>query len=387
MEVNRPKFISEIKDSILNNPVTALVGSRQSGKTTLAKEIGEWYSERGEVHYFDLEYTEDLLSLENPQRTLEDLEGLIVIDEVQRKADLFPLLRVFSDRDPLPARFLVLGSASGELLRQTSESLAGRIEYIELPGFGIDEIDEVRHDQLWIRGGYPRSFLANSEERSFRWREQFVQTFLEKDIGMLGVKVAPMQIWRFWRMAAHYHGQTCNYSEIGRSLGISHNTVRSYLDILTDTFMIRQLAPWYENVGKSMVKSPKLYIRDSGVLHNLLNIRSMTELIRHPKLGASWEGFALEQIIRLSEQSRNAFFWATHGGAEIDLVLNVFGERWGFEIKYADAPKKTKSMVMSLENLELNRIYVVYPGKRAYFISDKIEAISLSSVEQLFLKK
>lgn len=386
MKLERKHFLQRVNESIANNPVTALVGSRQSGKTTLAREIARNYAQNRPMHYFDLEHPENLSRLENPLRALEELEGLIVIDEVQRKPDLFPLLRVLADRDPLAAKFLVVGSASGELLRQTSESLAGRIEYIELPGFGIEEVEATLDNQLWLRGGYPRSFLAETVEQSYRWREQFMQTFLERDIGVFGAKVAPVKLWRFWQMIAHYHGQTCNHSEIGRSLGISHNTVKSYLDLLTDTFMVRQLSPWFENIGKSMVKSPKIYIRDSGLLHNLLAIKSMNELRGHPKLGASWEGFALEQIIRLSEQSRNAFFWSTHGGAEMDLVMNIHGERWGFEVKYSDAPRSTKSMVVALESLELNRIYVVYPGKEAYFIKDHIEAIPLMDLHRVFSK-
>lgn len=385
MKIEREDFLEKVKEAIKNNPVTGLVGSRQSGKTTLAKEIAQNFSKNGPMHYFDLEHPEHLQSLENPFRALEALEGLIVIDEVQRKPDLFPILRVLADRDPLPAKFLVLGSASGELLKQSSESLAGRIEYIELPGFGIEEIEATAYNQLWLRGGYPRSFLTETAEQSYRWREQFIQTFLERDIGAFGAKVSPTQLWRFWQMIAHYHGQTCNYSEIGRSLGISHNTVKNYLDLLTDTFMVRQLAPWFENIGKSMVKSPKIYIRDSGLLHNLLAIKSMEELRGHPNLGASWEGFALEQIIRKSGQSRNVFFWSTHGGAEMDLILNIRGERWGFETKYTDAPRSTKSMIVSLESLQLNRIYVVYPGRQAYFIKDQIEAIPLIDLHRVFL--
>lgn len=384
MKIERAQFLQKVNKSIKNNPVTALVGSRQSGKTTLAREIARVFSENQKVHYFDLESTEDLNTFENPLRALKDLVGLIVIDEVQRKPDLFPILRVLADRDPLLAKFLVLGSASGDLLRQTSESLAGRIEYIELPGFGIEEIEATLYDQLWLRGGYPRSFLAETSDESYRWRDQFMQTFLERDIGVFGAKIAPTQLWRFWQMIAHYHGQTCNYSEIGRSLDVSQNTIKNYLDLMTDTFMIRQLAPWYENIGKSMVKSPKIYIRDSGLFHNLVTIKSIDELRRHPKISASWEGFALEQIIRISGQTRNAFFWSTHGGAEMDLIIKIHGERWGFEVKYTDAPRLTKSMASSLESLQLNRIYVIYPGERAYFIKERIEAMPLTDVHRIF---
>lgn len=385
MMINRQYFFSKIETSIEDNPVTALVGSRQSGKTTLAKEIAKIFSQKVAVHYFDLEYTPHLRSLENPVQTLENLQGLIIIDEIQNKPNLFPLLRVFSDRTPLPAKFLILGSASGGLLKQGSESLAGRIAYIELPGFGIEEIEADLHERLWIRGGYPKSFLAETTEKSYSWRDQFIQTFLSRDMGNFGIKIASTQLWRFWEIVAHYHGQTCNYSEIGKSLGISHNTVKNYLDILTDTFMVRQLPPWFENIGKSMVKSPKIYIRDSGLLHNLLTIESVEQLRRHPKVGASWEGFALEQIIRLSNQSRNAFFWGTHSGGELDLIINTKGERWGFEIKYTDAPTKTKSMLIAFQSLNLNRLYVIYPGRQAYFIADHIEALPLIDVHRIFL--
>lgn len=386
MTIERKDFLEKINRSIENNPVTALVGSRQSGKTTLAKEIAQNFAKNQPMHYFDLENPEHLFNLENAFRALENLEGLIVIDEIQHKPDLFPMLRVFSDRNPLPAKFLVLGSASGDLLRQTSESLAGRIEYIELPGFGIEEIDPSLYDQLWLLGGYPKSFLAKTPEDSYRWRQQFMQTFLEKDIGVWGLKFSPIEMFRFWQMIAHYHGQTCNYSEIGKSLSISHNTVKNYLNLLTDTFMIRQLSPWFQNIGKSMVKSPKIYIRDSGLLHSLFGIQSIDNLRRHPKLGFSWEGFALEQIIRKLEDNRNIFFWSTHGNAEIDLITNIRGERWGFEIKYTDAPKSTKSMSIALESLELNRIYVIYPGTRAYFIKDNVEAIPLTQIHNLNFK-
>lgn len=384
--IERLKFLDKIRNSLLNNPVTALVGSRQSGKTTLAKEIAQEFLRKGQpVHYFDLEYPEDLSKLDNPQRALEPLVGLVVIDEVQRRPELFPLLRVLSDRVPLPAKFLVLGSVSGALLKQTSESLAGRIQYIELPGFGIDEIESSLIDQLWIRGGYPRSFLAMDQEVSFEWRESFIQTFLEKDVGLLGIQVPPIQLWRFWQMAAHFHGQVWNHSELAKSLGLTSPVIKNYLDLLTNTFMVRQLHPWFENRGKRIVKSPKFYIRDSGLLHALLNIRSMDELRRHPKLGASWEGFALEQIIRISGQSRNAFFWATHSGAEIDLLINMRGERWGFEVKFSDAPKKTKSMSIASKDLKLDRVYVVYPGMQSYFLDDNTQVLPLMDVKTLFI--
>lgn len=367
-----------------NFPVTALIGARQTGKTTLARIIAEAHRETEPVHYFDLELPTNLKILEEPQLALENLKGLIIIDEIQRKPDIFPLLRVFSDRRPLPARFLVLGSASGTLLRQTTESLAGRIAYIELPGFGLTEVDHQNQERLWVRGGFPESYLAENEETSFFWREQFIQTFFERDIPSLGVKVESNLLWKFCQMAAHYHGQIWHHSEIGRSLQINDKIIKSYLDLLTDTFMIRLLYPWYVNVGKRIVKAPKFFIRDSGMLHTLLNLKTYDELQRNPKLGASWEGFALEQIIQLSQQGKHAYFWATHGGAELDLIINHRGKLWGFEIKYADAPSTTKSMHIAIKDLSLEKLFVIYPGKDRYALSENIEVVPLMQIPNLF---
>lgn len=383
--LERAYFLEKLRKLIKHYPVTALIGARQTGKTTLARVIAEEKRSEGEpVHYFDLELPTHLRRLDEPQQALENLTGLIVIDEIQRRPELFPILRVFADRRPLPARFLVLGSASGVLLRQTTESLAGRIAYVELPGFGITEIDPGDQDKLWIRGGFPDSFLAEDSELSFFWREQFIQTFLERDIPSLGIKVESMQLWRFWQMAANYHGQIWHNAEIGRSLKMSDKTIKSYLDILTDTFMVRQLFPWYENVGKRVVKAPKFFIRDSGILHMLLNLRNIEDVQKNPKLGASWEGFALEQIIQLSNQGRNVYFWSTHGGAEMDLVMNYGGKRLGFEVKYADAPSTTKSMHIAIENLSLEKVYVIYPGKERYSLTEKIDVVPLIEVAGLF---
>lgn len=385
MILERDYYLEKLKKLIKHYPVTALIGARQTGKTTLARMIAEEKKKEGEaVHYFDLELPTHLKSLDEPQQVLENLTGLIIIDEIQRRPDLFPILRVFSDRRPLPARFLVLGSASGELLRQTTESLAGRIAYVELPGFGITEIDPKDQNKLWIRGGFPESYLAENDELSLFWREQFIQTFLQRDIPSLGIKVEGMKLWRFWQMAAHYHGQIWHNSEIGRSLGINDKTIKSYLDLLTDTFMVRQLLPWHENVGKRVVKASKFFIRDSGIFHMLLNLRSFEELQKNPKLGASWEGFAVEQIIQLSNQGKNVYFWSTHGGAEMDLVINFGERRFGFEIKYADAPSKTKSMSVAIEDLSLEKVFVIYPGKERYGLSEKIEVIPLIQVPKVF---
>lgn len=280
----------------------------------------------------------DLQSLQEPQHALQGLHGLVIIDEIQRKEDLFPLLRVLSDRRPLPAHFLVLGSASGKLMRQTSESLSERIAYLELPGFNITEVEVYENEKLWLQGGFPRSFLAENNEVSFKWRQNFMKTFLEKDIPSFGIQISSTQLWRFLQMAAHYHGQLWNNSEIGRSLQISDKTVKYYLDIFTETFLVRQLSPWYRNVGKQVSKPHKFYFRDSGILHTLLNLSNKEELLRHPKLGASWEGFALEQLIELSGGAPNIYFWNAYKGAEIDLILSIKGKLWGFEAKYSDAP-------------------------------------------------
>ncbi len=377
--LERKIYLEDIRKRLKNYPVTMLLGARQTGKTTLAREIMAEFKERGEtVHYFDLELPSDLQSLKEPQHTLEGLKGLIIIDEIQRKEDLFPLLRVLSDRRPLPARFLLLGSASGKLMRQTSESLAGRIAYLELPGFNILEVDKNESEKLWLRGGFPESFLAESNEDSLIWRENFMRTFLERDIPSFGVKVLPADLWRFLQMAAHYHGQTWNSSEIAKSLQISDKTVKNYLDIFTETFIVRQLAPWYGNLSKRVVKSHKFYIRDSGILHALLRINSRDEILRHPKLGASWEGFALEQLIELGRGGYDAYFWNIYNGAEMDLIMHLKGKRWGFEVKYADAPSITKSMHVAKDTLELEHIFVVYPGSRRYYLGERIEAIPLN---------
>lgn len=377
--IKRESYLKVLRKNLKNYPVTALLGARQTGKTTLARVIMEEFIEQGElVHYFDLELPSDLQSLWEPQQALQGLHGLVIIDEIQRKPDLFPLLRVLSDRRPLPAKFLVLGSACGKLMRQTSESLAGRIAYLELPGFNITEVNENEGQKLWLRGGFPQSFLADDDEDSFKWRQNFMKTFLERDIPSFDIKIPSMDLWRFLQMAAHYHGQLWNNSEIGRSLQISDKTVKHYLDIFTETFIVRQLSPWYENLGKQIVKSRKFYIRDPGLLHYLLNVTTQEELLRHPKLGASWEGFALEQLIELSGESHNAFFWNVYKGAEIDLIINLKGKRWGFEVKYSDAPSPTKSMHTAIDALGLEHLFVVYPGTRKYYLGERIEAIPLT---------
>ncbi len=319
--------------------------------------------------------------MSEPALALKNLRGLVVIDEVKPQPDLFPILRVFADRKPLPARFLILGSAPPELLRQSSESLAGRIAFIEMGGFDLSEVGYREINRLWWRGRFPRSFLARSEAASRSWQENFIQTFLERDIREFGVEVPPVTLRRLWMMLAHYHGQIWNASELARSLGESHTTVKRHLDILTGALMVRQLQPWHENLGKRQVKSPKVYLRDTGVLHTLLGVPSFRQLEGHPKLGASWEGFVVEEILR-SVGERNAYFWATQSGAELDLLLLVGGQRYGVEVKYADAPGMTKSMRIALSDLGLRRLFVVYPGNTSYDLGGNVAVVSLEQVKE-----
>jgi predicted AAA+ superfamily ATPase len=356
--------------------VTVLVGPRQCGKTTLAGMVG---AGRSTVTRFDLERPADLLALEQPAEALGRTQGLVIVDEVQRRPDLFPVLRVLADRRPLPARFLLLGSASPDLLRQGSESLAGRVEIIEMGGFDLSEVGAGAAQRLWIRGGFPPSFLARTQEASITWRDNFIQTFLERDLPQLGLRLPPLTLRRFWTMVAHYHGQTWNASEIGRSLGVSDVTTRRYLDVLTGAYVIRQLPPWFENVGKRQVRAPKVYVRDSGLLHALLGIDSYRAVLGHPKAGASWEGFALEEVLRVI-QPREAYFWAVHGQAELDLLVLHRGRRLGFEFKFADAPGLTRSMEIALRELRLDGLTVVYPGDREYVLGPKISVIPLAGI-------
>lgn len=376
--IKRHEIFKRLERSLKQNAVTALLGPRQSGKTTLARLLASSYKS----HYFDLKSPVDMAHLENPLRALERLKGIVVIDEIQRRADLFELLRVLSDRKPLPARFLILGSASFELIRHSSESLAGRIGLIDMGGFSASEVGKGQVERLWFRGGFPRSFLAKSNSESQAWRENFVRTFLERDIPQLGIKIPALTLRRFWTMVAHDHGQTWNGSEIGGSLGIAHTTARQYLDLLTGAFVLRQVGPWFENVGKRVVKSPKVYLRDSGLLHSLLRINEFKTLESHPKLGASWEGFVIEQIVN-GMGERDIYFWATHAGAELDLIVIRRGKRWGFEIKYADAPKLTRSMKIAKKDLNLDHLWIIYPGKDNYPLENKVDCIGLNFLEEV----
>ena len=375
MEIARPALMSAIETALARNPIVVLTGPRQCGKTTLARG----FLDEDSVNYFDLEDPVSLARLEEPMTALRPLHGLVVIDEVQRLPDLFPVLRVLADRRPKPARFLILGSASGDLLRQSSESLAGRAEHIAIGGFSLAELGAEHARALWRRGGFPLAYLAPSERDSLAWRKQFIQTLLERDLPQWGVRVPATALGRFWTMVAHYHGQTWNAAEPARALGVNESTTRRYLDLLTDALMIRQLQPWHANLRKRQVRSPKVYVRDSGLLHQLLGIDSGKALESHPKLGASWEGFAIEQILA-REPHDEAAFWATHQGAEIDLVLRRGDRLFGVECKRADAPRLTPSIRIALADLRLERVAVVYPGDKRYPIADRVEAVPLSQL-------
>ena len=376
--IPRPEPIRQIQNSFQVHPVTALLGPRQCGKTTLSRVIAE--KEPSTV--FDLENPVDIQRLTAPMQTLKDLSDLVIIDEVQRKPELFEVLRVLVDRPGQNARFLLLGSASPHLVKGVSESLAGRIGFVDLAGFQLWEVGMQHLNQLWIRGGLPRAFLADSEFDSTQWRESFIRTFLERDIPQLGITIAAETLRRFWTMVAHYHGQVWNTAEFARALGTAENTARRYLDILSGAYMVRVLPPWFENLKKRQVKAPKIYIRDSGLFHSLLQVSTRADLQGHPKIGASWEGFALEHVIHVF-RARDAYFWATHSGAELDLMVTVAGKRYGFEFKYTDAPGRKRSMHIAIEDLGLQHLWVIYPGDQKYALDSKITAISLEEMMQL----
>lgn len=379
MILQRTRHLMSLQALLDEYPIVAIVGARQVGKTTLAQQLVQQAAVP--VIAFDLENPRDLARLDDPMLALEGLEGLVVLDEIQRRPDLFPILRVLADRRPLPARFLVLGSASPALLKQSSESLAGRIHYYQLGGFALDEVGTQATHQLWLRGGFPASFLATSPASSVRWRENFIQTFVERDLPQLGVRVPALTLRRFWTMMAHYHAQTWNGAELARAFGMSTATVQRYLDTLTSALVLRQLPPWFENLGKRQVKSPKIYVADSGLLHTLLAVETFEDLERHPKVGASWEGFAMEEVItRLGVRPAQCFFWATHTGAELDLLVVRGNRRWGFEFKRTVAPRTTKSMHVALADLKLERLDVVHAGDTSFPLTEHIRALALSRI-------
>ena len=364
-----------VRAALRRSRVVALLGPRQCGKTTLARA----FVAAGSLNYFDLEDPASLARLADPALALRPLKGLVVIDEIQRRPELFPLLRVLADRRPLPARFLLLGSAAPELLRQSSETLAGRIETVALEGFRLADLGAAAQPRHWLRGGFPLAFTARSAADSLAWRRQFLSTLVERDLPQLGVQIPAMALRRFWNMVAHYHGQIWNAAELARALAVNESTVRRYLDLMTGVFMVRQLPPWFENLGKRQVKAPKVYVRDSGLLHALLGIGSQHDLEHHPKVGASWEGYAVEEVLK-GLRPDEAYYWATHGGAEIDLVLFRDGRRIGVECKRSDAPVLTASMRIALADLKLDELRVVYPGERRYRLAPRIEAIPLAEL-------
>lgn len=373
--IDRSQWLADITAALRRSRVTALLGPRQAGKTTLARQIVPPDSPA----YFDLEDPRSLARLDEPMTALGTLRGTVVIDEIQRRPDLFPVLRVLADRRPLRARFLILGSASPELLRQASESLAGRLETITLGGFSLPELGAKALGRHWRRGGFPPAYLARSEAASLVWRRQFVQTYLERDLPQLGITIPAATLLRFWTMLAHYHGGVWNAAEAARSLGVSEPTARRYLDLLTGLFLVRQLQPWHENLKKRQVKAPKVYVRDSGLLHALLGLGTEREILSHPKAGASWEGYAIEEVLR-AVRPEAAHFWATHTGAELDLLLVVRGRRIGVEVKFQDAPRLTPSMRIALADLGLAHLVVIYPGDTRYPISDRVTAVPLAEL-------
>jgi predicted AAA+ superfamily ATPase len=376
MIIERFRHLHQLADLLTRYPIVAILGARQVGKTTLARQLVARMDTPTTV--LDLENPIDLARLDDPMLALQDRSGLVVLDEIQRRPALFPVLRVLADRPQSPARFLVLGSASPMLLQQSSESLAGRIHYHELGGFALDEVGQDATERLWRRGGFPPAFLATSDAASAEWRRDFVRTFLERDLPQLGVRVPAITLRRFWTMLAHYHAQVWNGAELARAFGVSAPTVRHYLDTLTAALVLRQLPPWFENLGKRQVKAPKVYIADSGLLHTLLNVQTQADLEGHPKVGASWEGFALGEVItRLGAQPEECFFWATHAGAELDLLVVRGNRRWGFEFKRTVAPRLTRSMHSALADLRLERLEVVHAGDQTFPLADTVRALAL----------
>ena len=365
--IDRSFYLQRLAVAVGRSPVTALLGPRQCGKTTLARQ----FARDKKASFFDLESQPDLRRLQNPELALRAERGLVVLDEIQARPELFAVLRVLADRPRSGTRFLVLGSASPDVVKGASETLAGRVEFVELGGFDLRETGAASWERLWLRGGFPRSLLAKTTQDSVAWREGLIRTFLERDVPKLGTYIAAPAMRRFWTMLAHYHGQTWNGSEIARSMGLSDKTVRSYLDILTGTFMVRQLQPWHENLGKRQVKAPKIYLQDSGLLHSLLDITDRRTLLAHPRVGASFEGFAIEQILRAVSPSQ-AFFWGTYGGGELDLLLLTGGRKHGVEIKLSEAPTATRSMHTAMSDLSLDHLWVIYPGAHAYPVDDRI---------------
>jgi uncharacterized protein len=380
--MKRNEYISEIENAFRVNPVVALLGPRQCGKTTLAEQFTKTLKE--EFHQFDLEDPEDLAALKNPKLLFSELTGTIILDEIQRMPELFPFLRTLVDKEKRKRKILILGSASKDLIQQSSESLAGRISYIEVTPFTYNEISKKDQSKLWQRGGFPLSFLGATEKESYQWRKSYISTFLERDIPNLGIKIPATTMRRFWQMIAHYQGQIVNYSELGRSFGANDKTIRSYLDILTETFMIRQLQPWHENIKKRQVKRPKIYFRDSGIFHSMLTVETTRALLSHPKLGASWEGFAIEQVLKhFAIESEDAYFWAVHEQGELDLFFQKNGKRIGVEFKFSSSPEYTKSIDYALKNLKLDLIICVNTGEKKFLLKENVIACGLAKIGEI----
>ena len=373
--IYRKHDIGQVRTALKRSRVVALLGPRQCGKTTLARQ----FVPAASLNYFDLEDPASLARLTEPDTALRPLKGLVVIDEIQRRPDLFPLLRVLADRKPLPARFLILGSASLDLLKQSSETLAGRLETVPLEGLCLADLGAAAQTRHWLRGGFPLSCMARTDTDSLVWRRQFLQTLLERDLPQLGVTIPAVALRRFWNMLAHYHGQTWNAAELARALAVNESTVRRYLDLMTGVFMLRQLPPWFENLGKRQVKAPKVYVRDSGLLHALLGLGNRRDLEHHPKVGASWEGYAVEEVLKALRPD-DTYYWATHNGAELDLLLFKNGRRIGVECKRADAPTLTPSMRFALADLKLDELHVVYPGAKRYALNKQVEVVPLAEL-------
>lgn len=379
--IERKRYFNSVTHAIQRSPVTALLGPRQCGKTTLARMV----SAEQPSTYFDLESQADIRRLANPEMVFASLKGLVVIDEIQTRPDLFTALRVIVDKPENECRFLVLGSASPDILKNVSETLAGRVEFVDMTGFDLFELGLPKRQVLWTRGGFPRSYLAQDDSDSFAWREGFIRTFLQRDIPQLGINIPAQAMRRFWTMLAHYHGQCWNASRIASAMGINDKSIRAYLDILTETYMVRQLQPWHENISKRQVKSPKVYFRDSGLLHSLLDLPDYLAVAGHPLAGASWEGFALEQILRIVRPSQ-AYYWATYSHAELDLFFILNGRRYGLEFKFSEAPDITKSMKIAIESLKLDRLLIVYPGDKHWPVSEQISVCSITDATEILYR-
>ena len=379
--LSRPAHLNALCSLLEQFPVVAMIGPRQGGKTTLARQLAtQW---QGAVHFFDLEDPRDAARLASPMLALEPLAGLVILDEIQTQTQLFPVLRVLADRTPCVTRFLILGSAAPELAQQSAESLAGRVAYHELTGFNLAEVGVDNTRRLWLQGGFPRAYLE-PQAASVRWRQAFSRTYLERDIPALGLRLPAATLRRFWGMLAHYHGQTWNGAELARAFGVSEKTVRHYLDILSATFMVRVLPPWHENLGKRSVKAPKIYLADSGMLHTLLGLENEAVLMSHPKVGASWEGFAMAQVIAaLGATPEQCHYWKLHTGAELDLLIQQNGERRGFEFKLTDSPRSSASMHSAMQSLRLTSLHVVHAGAHSYPMAEGIHALALADVLSL----